>query len=36
MVFFMAVVFTAIALKSSQALLGQAETYVQQAYGENW
>lgn len=36
MVFFMAIVFTAIALTSTQALLGHAETYVQQAYGESW
>ena len=36
MVFFMAIVFTAIALLSTQALLGHAETYVQQAYGESW
>jgi len=36
MVFFMAIFFTAIALTSTQALLGHAETYVQQAYGESW
>jgi len=36
MVFFMAIVFTTIALVSTQALLGHAETYVQQAYGESW
>jgi len=36
MVFFMAIFFTAIALTSSQALLGHAESYVQQAYGESW
>lgn len=34
MVFFMAIVFTTIALISTQALLGNAETYVQQASGE--
>jgi two-component system sensor histidine kinase BaeS len=34
MVFFMSVVFTCIALISTQALLGHAETYVQQASGE--
>ena len=34
MVFFMSVVFTSIALISTQALLGHAETYVQQAFGE--
>lgn len=34
MVFFMAVVFTSIALISTQALVGHAETYVQQASGE--
>jgi len=34
MVFFMSVVFTSIALISTQALLGHAETYVQQAYSE--
>lgn len=34
MVFFMAIVFTTIALISTQALLGHAETYVQQASGE--
>lgn len=32
---FMAV-FTAIALITTQSLLGHAETYVQQAYGESW
>jgi len=32
----MAIFFTAIALTSSQALLGHAESYVQQAYGESW
>lgn len=32
----MAIVFTTIALLSTQALLGHAETYVQQAYGESW
>lgn len=36
MVFFMAIFSTAIALTSAQALLGHAETYVQQAYGESW
>lgn len=36
MVFFMTILFTAIALISTQALLGHAETYVQEAYGENW
>ncbi|MCO1603160.1 sensor histidine kinase [Desulfosporosinus nitroreducens] len=36
MVFFMAIFFTGIALTSTQALLGHAETYVQQAYGESW
>ena len=34
MVFFMSIVFTAIALISTQTLLGHAETYVQQAFGE--
>ena len=34
MVFFMSIVFTFIALISTQALLGHAETYVQQAFGE--
>jgi two-component system sensor histidine kinase BaeS len=34
MVFFMSIVFTSIALISTQALLGHAETYVQQAFGE--
>jgi len=34
MVFFMSIVFTSIALMSTQALLGHAETYVQQAFGE--
>ena len=34
MVFFMSIVFTSIALTSTQALLGHAETYVQQAFGE--
>jgi len=34
MVIFMAAVFTSIALMSTQALLGHAETYVQQASGE--
>lgn len=34
MVFFMAIVFTSIALTSTQALLGHAQTYVQQAFGE--
>jgi len=34
MVFFMSVVFTVIALISTQALLGHAETYVQQTFGE--
>ena len=32
MVFFMAIVFTSIALISTQALVGHAETYVQQAF----
>ncbi len=34
MVFFMSVVFTSIAMISTMALLGHAETYVRQAYGE--
>lgn len=34
MVFFMSIVFTSIALISTQALLGHAESYVQQAFGE--
>ena len=34
MVFFMAIVFTSIAMFTTQALLGRAETYVQQASGE--
>ncbi|MFZ3131431.1 MAG: ATP-binding protein, partial [Desulfosporosinus sp.] len=34
MVFFMSIVFTAIALISTHALLGHAETFMQQAYGE--
>ena len=34
MVFFMAIVFTSIAMTSTRALLGHAETYVQQASGE--
>jgi len=34
MVFFMSIVFTSIALISTQALVGHAETYVQQAFGE--
>ena len=34
MVFFMSIVFTFIALTSTQALLGHAETYVQQSYSE--
>jgi len=34
MVFFMSIVFTSIAMMSTQALLGHAETYVQQAFGE--
>jgi len=34
MVFFMSIVFTFIALIATQALLGHAETYVQQASGE--
>lgn len=34
MVFFMSIVFTSIALISTQALLGHAETYVQQASGD--
>ncbi|OLN32106.1 sensor histidine kinase [Desulfosporosinus metallidurans] len=34
MVFFMAIVFTSIALTSTQALLSHAESYVQQAFGE--
>jgi two-component system, OmpR family, sensor histidine kinase BaeS len=34
MVVFMSIVFTFIALTSTQALLGHAETYVQQAYGD--
>ncbi|MDD2233470.1 MAG: ATP-binding protein [Desulfitobacteriaceae bacterium] len=34
MVFFMALVFTVIALISTKALLGHAETYVQEAFGE--
>ncbi|HZK55939.1 MAG TPA: ATP-binding protein [Desulfosporosinus sp.] len=34
MVFFMAIVFTSIALISTQALVGHAETYVQQAFVE--
>lgn len=36
MVFFMAIFFTAIALTTTQVLLGHAESYVQQAYGESW
>ncbi|EHQ91950.1 sensor histidine kinase [Desulfosporosinus youngiae] len=36
MVVFMAIFFTGIALTSSRALLGHAESYVQQAYGESW
>lgn len=36
MVVFMSIVFTTIALISTQALLGHTETYVQQAYGESW
>ncbi|EGW41355.1 HAMP domain protein [Desulfosporosinus sp. OT] len=36
MVFFMSIVFTFIALTSTQALLGHAETYVQQAFGERF
>ncbi|MDQ7093906.1 ATP-binding protein [Desulfosporosinus sp. PR] len=35
MVFFMSIVFTLIALTSTQALLGHAESYVQQSYGEH-
>ncbi|HWQ43626.1 MAG TPA: ATP-binding protein [Desulfosporosinus sp.] len=34
MVVFMSIVFTSIAVISTQALLGHAETYVQQAFGE--
>ncbi|MDP4128185.1 MAG: HAMP domain-containing protein, partial [Bacillota bacterium] len=34
MVFFMAIVFTAIAYTSTQALLDHAESYVQQAYSD--
>lgn len=34
MVIFMSVVFTSISLISTRALLGHAETYVQQAFGE--
>lgn len=34
MVVFMAIVFTTIALTSTQALLGHAESYVQQAFGD--
>jgi len=34
MVFFMSIVFTSISLIATQALLGHAETYVQQAFGE--
>jgi two-component system sensor histidine kinase BaeS len=34
MVFFMSIIFTAIALISTKALLGHAETYVQEAFGE--
>jgi len=34
MVFFMSIVFTSIAITSTQALLGRAESYVQQASGE--
>ena len=34
MVFFMAIVFTSIALTSTQALLSHAESYVQQAFSE--
>lgn len=34
MVFFMSIVFTSIAMMSTRALLGHAETYVQQASGE--
>ncbi len=34
MVFFMSIVFTSIAMISTQTLLGHAETYVQQASGE--
>ncbi len=34
MVFFMAIVFTSIALIATQALVGHAESYVQQAFGE--
>lgn len=36
MVIFMSIVFTFIALTSTQALLGHAETYVQQAFGERF
>lgn len=36
MVIFIAVFFTGIALTSTQVLLGHAESYVQQAYGEGW
>ena len=36
MVFFMAIFFTAIALTSAHALLGNTEIYIQQAYGESW
>ncbi|WP_242832405.1 sensor histidine kinase [Desulfosporosinus orientis] len=32
----MAIFFTAIALTTTQVLLGHAESYVQQAYGESW
>ena len=34
MVFFMAIVFTSIALIATHALVGHAENYVQQAFGE--
>lgn len=36
MIFFMAIIFAAIALHSAQSLLGHAETYVQQAYSQHW
>ncbi|MBC2721720.1 ATP-binding protein [Desulfosporosinus sp.] len=36
MVFFMTILFTVISITSTHALLGHAESYVQQAYGENW
>lgn len=35
MIVFMSIVFTSIALMSTQSLLGHAETYVMQAYGDH-